>query len=116
MSDTVEMLKKMVDLCSARHSVLAHNIANADTQGYRRQDVKFSDALSSAVKSGDIGRVKSLNPEVATDEAAKVGENGNSVRREQEVVSMTKNKLLYDVSIQLLSKKYSGMRKAIRGQ
>ena len=48
------VLSKALDLRAQRHQVLASNIANADTPGYKARDIDFAAALRDA---GDAGPV-----------------------------------------------------------
>ena len=44
-----EGLGTALDLYQARHQVLAENIANSETPGYRARDLQFADQLAAAV-------------------------------------------------------------------
>jgi flagellar basal-body rod protein FlgB len=53
-STTIPVLEKVVGFTEARHNVLAGNIANIDTPGYRAQDlspVKFQNQLKEAIET-----------------------------------------------------------------
>ena len=45
----INVLDKAADASWTRNDVLANNIANADTPGYKRKDVQFETYLSNAV-------------------------------------------------------------------
>ncbi len=60
MSDsTIDLLDRMIQLRSARHALLASNVANAHTPGYQPKDVRFAVELGHASQS--------LAPMSATD-------------------------------------------------
>ena len=72
----VNVLDKAADASWKRNEVIANNIANVDTVGYKRQDIDFQSVLSNELgnckhKSLDskIGAldVNELNPQVYTD-------------------------------------------------
>ena len=60
--DYVDILGKAADGAWARNEAIAHNIANVDTPGYKRQDVSFEAELQHALKAS---RYKSLDAKVA---------------------------------------------------
>lgn len=80
---------------SARHQVIARNIANADTPGFRAQDVKpFADIVKesfTATRPGfgaDMLRAAS-RPRTVIDRGVDPGPNGNSVSLEREMIRAT---------------------------
>ena len=46
-----EGLGTAIDVYQARHNVLAENIANSETPGYRARDIEFADQLAQALTS-----------------------------------------------------------------
>ncbi|MCR4398802.1 MAG: flagellar basal body protein, partial [Firmicutes bacterium] len=42
---TMTLLERGLDIASARHNVLAGNIANANTPGYKRRDISFEGVM-----------------------------------------------------------------------
>jgi flagellar basal-body rod protein FlgB len=116
MDTTVEVLKKLLDVSAVRHEALAHNLANATTPGYRRQDVAFRDALTQAIGKNDAMAVAGVKPQIKTDRNAPVDGQGNSVSMHLEMGSLNENSLLYGVSAKVLAGKYATMRAAINGR
>src|SRR5215470_17141467 len=47
-SSTLDVLHKTLDLRQQRHTVLASNIANAETPGFIAKEVRFEEALRAA--------------------------------------------------------------------
>ena len=118
MSDvTISLLKAMMDGCATRQTVLANNVANANTAGYTRSDVDFKDALQQALASKDPEHALSqVHPSIHEDDKAARRGDGNNVSLQKELGIMAENRLLYDVSAQALTVHYARMREAIRGQ
>jgi len=116
MDEMRQVLHKMMDACALRHSVIAHNLANAETQGYRRQDVVFRDALAAAIESGDRGAIADVQPRIETDFDSPVDADGNNVSAQRELGRMAQNNLLYELSARVLSGKFATLRKAIKGR
>jgi len=55
-SSTIPMLEQVVNFTQARHGVLAGNIANIDTPGYRTRDLSpelFQTALKNSIEARD---------------------------------------------------------------
>ena len=51
--DYINVLDKAADAAWLRNEVISNNIANADTPGYKRQDVDFESQLSKALGKAD---------------------------------------------------------------
>lgn len=49
----INVLNRAADASWTRNTVIANNIANADTPGYKRKDVQFEAYLTSAIAGGD---------------------------------------------------------------
>lgn len=110
-----------------RAEVLAGNIANADTPGYKAKDVDFSQALKDAqsgqgfglsatnerhfaLNLGNSGDVKYRNP-LQPDTG-----DGNTVDLQQERKDFMQNSLEYQTSLEFMNSKISGLLKALKGE
>lgn len=116
MDATRLMLKTVLDACQTRHAVLANNLANANTPGFRRCDVPFRAALNDAIRGGDRKALEQFSPEILEDRTAAVRNDGNSVSIQTELGSMMDNNILHGAAAQILSSKYERLKKAIKGQ
>ena len=94
---------------SLRQSAIANNVANLETPGYRRIDVKFSELLGEALNSSADVDLGTLNGEIYQPKQTLVKSNGNDVSLETEIGEMVKNTLRHKVYIRLLGKKYRQM-------
>ena len=115
---------------SARAEVLAANIANADTPGYKARDLDFSSALEQAqsrTQSGFAlatsdarhiqgGSSSSLagNVKYRVPNQPDTGD-GNTVDVQQERSAFLENGLEYQASLEFLNGRISGLLKAIKG-
>ncbi|MCH1924549.1 flagellar basal body rod protein FlgB [Shewanella sp. C32] len=110
-----------------RAEVLSSNIANADTPHYKARDVDFSSALESAVthqkgmrmmatseKHFDLQALTQQNVQYRVPDQPDTGD-GNTVDMQKEQQTFMQNTLEYQMSLGFLDSKFSGMRKAIRG-
>lgn len=117
MSDQTDiLLKSLMDACATRQSVLANNVANANTPGFTRSDLEFKTAMSNALKAGDSEALARFRPQVREDLSSRARQDGNNVSIQKELGNMAQNRLLYDISALALSAKYSRLRAVIKGQ
>ena len=100
-----------------RQEVLANNLANVNTPGYKREDVQFDGVLSKALaaaKAGDSSNLDALRPEVQTDSSAvAMRADGNSVDVDQEMAYVAENNIRYNALVQLAQKKLETMKYVI---
>ena len=98
----------------ARQKAIANNIANLNTPGYRRSDVRFEELLTKAIDSEGTIKPENLEPEYYKPLSSMVKNNGNDVSLDTEVGEMVKNSLRHKTFMLLLKKKYRQMEAAIR--
>jgi flagellar basal-body rod protein FlgB len=111
-SQIVDLLEAGLRAETLRQKAIANNVANLETPGYRRIDVKFEELLAKAIDSGEIDP-QELEMEIYQTERTPVKANGNDVNMEGEVGEMVKNTLRHKAYIRLLQKKYSQIDEAI---
>ncbi|PMP68189.1 MAG: flagellar basal body rod protein FlgB [Thermodesulfobacterium geofontis] len=119
---TFNLVKTALKLRSYKHSLLASNIANVDTPGYRRKDISFEKVIQSYLSErGGLktthpqhlkGFRKSLKELIKTYEEESLG-TPNNVNLEEELVQLTENQMLYEATLQALSKELERLREAI---
>lgn len=102
-----DMLARFLDAASLRHKVLAHNVANANTPGYRRLELSFDLALAQHQR---------VAPRVVEDADGPTRADGNNVDMDKEMGRVTKNALLYNTFAQILAGQVATMRSAITGR
>jgi flagellar basal-body rod protein FlgB len=75
----VVLLSKLLDLTATKNKVIANNIANVNTPGYKKSEVSFEKELLKAVESKNINKIKNLHESISlsTDKATR--KNGNNV-------------------------------------
>ncbi|MBF0455757.1 MAG: flagellar basal body rod protein FlgB [Magnetococcales bacterium] len=119
----------LLDLRQRRQDVIAANVANADTPGYKAKRVNFEeemlraypppDQLPMARTSGKHIPIPFGEPvagEVQAVETPIPKGDKNSVDLEQEMARQTANQLLYNYATQSLNGQISKMRMMIDGQ
>jgi flagellar basal-body rod protein FlgB len=116
MTPQMDLLSKLLDVTEMRHRVIAQNVANVNTPGYRRQEVVFEDSLAECLKRGDALGVKSVQPQIVEAASESARADGNTVDIDDEMGRLDKNTTLYRMLAQVLTSKISTMRSAITGQ
>jgi flagellar basal-body rod protein FlgB len=111
-----------------RAEVLANNLANADTPGYKARDIDFSAMMQKAKQElSGLGMEKTHDQHMDTSSMAPDSEllyrvphqpsvDGNTVDTQQEQSRFMRNAMEYQASFQFLNGKISGLKKAISGQ
>ena len=104
-----------------RQGVLASNVANSDTPGYRRAEVSFDRALDTAQDGLRKTHARHLGAGGAEGYRFSRGPrgtrpDGNGVDRDQEVLTMTRNAGSFREAAAVLSRIYSLRRMAVTGE
>jgi len=97
-------LERYMDLLSARQKLVASNVANADTPGYRTQDIDFQSEFLNAM--GGPPRVSEVND-------LPVKNDGNNVSLDREARLLAENALRFQVASQLMKSQIRAVRSAI---
>ena len=132
-SKTVDVLSKSIDLRAKQQNLISSNIANAETPNYVPKALSFEDELQGALKGSHAGaqaqtnsrhfplkgassRIQSVTGQIIETPAKTPGKDGNAVELEAEMGRMVENQIMYNASVQILAKKFEGLRTAIKGQ
>jgi flagellar basal-body rod protein FlgB len=107
-------LESAIRGASARQSALTSNVANANTPGYKRQDVDFHSALTSAMSTGSEANLETTAFSASTDASAPMQADGNSVDIDVEQANLAKNGLEYEALVSVANARL-GILKAAMG-
>jgi flagellar basal-body rod protein FlgB len=114
---TTDTLAKCLDAVGFKHRVIADNIANVETPGFKRSEVNFEGQLRSALSSGSEetaeARIRTIQAQAQVDYSSPSRPDGNNVSIDREMAEMTKNTLQYESLVQLMELKGSMIRSAI---
>lgn len=106
-SASMRSLERFLDFASQRHKVLASNVANIDTPGYRTRDVDFRAAVQSlAVGGPGANRAHEV---VGLMERP----DGNNVSLDRESMALAENQLKFRLGVQLLRSEFHKLTTAI---
>ena len=97
-------LEHYMDLLSARQKLVASNIANADTPGYKTRDIDFQSEFQSAAGFG---------PQVTEARGLTVRNDGNNVSIDRESRLLAENDLRFSIASSLLRDQIRTVKEAI---
>ena len=139
-SSTIPVLEQVVNFTEARHGVLAGNIANLDTPGYKTRDISpqmFQERLREAIQVKNepeisptmLGDVADMTPgeKIERQEARQLAafdkvkdslkgilrHDGVNVSMEEQVNEMTKNQQQHNLAIGIMTAQFRLLRAAI---
>lgn len=109
-----------------RASILANNLANANTPNYKAADVDFSEVLA-ANMAGDSQHMQTTSPNHINANADFTSQlkyrvtnhtsmDGNTVDKDKETAEFTRNALNYQASLSFLNGKIKSMMVALKGE
>ncbi|MDO8303408.1 MAG: flagellar basal body rod protein FlgB [Sedimentisphaerales bacterium] len=102
----ISYLESGIKTEATRQAAIASNIANMNTPGYRRVDVKFNEVLAQKIESGAVLDADEAQPELFQPRKTAVSSDGNDVAFDTEIGEMVKNSIRHKTYTRLLAKKY----------
>ena len=120
----INVLNKAASASWKRNEVIANNIANVDTPGYKRKDVQFETFLMSAL-TGDSSldkrvsniRLDSLNPQVYTDYSdLSYRLDGNNVDIDAESANLAENQIRYYALMDSMTQEFNRLKMVLQNK
>jgi flagellar basal-body rod protein FlgB len=126
-STTIPALGEVLNFAQARHTVLAGNIANVNTPGYRLRDLsqtEFQQKLQEAIANSQRS-AQSISPGLASSEPGDpmrqvrsslenlVYHDDTNIDLEKQVAEMTKNHLLHNFALTVMTDQFQLLQTAI---
>jgi flagellar basal-body rod protein FlgB len=99
-------IEHYMDLLSARQKLVASNIANFDTPGYKTKDLDFQFEFMS--------QVDGLSPNVTGVSGLQVKNDGNDVSMDRETRLLAENAIRFDLASTLMKSQFKMIRTAIQ--
>ncbi|SHG58576.1 flagellar basal-body rod protein FlgB [Thermosyntropha lipolytica DSM 11003] len=133
-STSLKLLQHAMDVAELRQKVIADNIANVDTPGFKKSEVVFEQKLKEflqdnkgremPLKTTNARHIKedggmavdSLQPEIKRLNTQTFRNDGNNVDIDVEMAEMSKNKIMYDALAQSITNELRLLRIAISGR
>lgn len=124
-NDRMNLMESSLNAAVMRQNTTAHNIANADTPGYKAQKTVFQQYLSKAQEGqlqahrtdgkhitfgNDTGNKE---PQVVQRNNTTYNHNGNNVDMDHEMSEMAKNQIYYNSLIERLNGQFNSIRTAL---
>ena len=103
-------LERYMDLLSARQKLVASNIANIDTPGYKSQDINFQSEFQNATGGGNL---ETTPVNVIDTPGLVVKSDGNNVSLDREGLALARTQLQYRVGVELLRTEFHSLQSAI---
>ena len=120
----INVLDKAADASWKRETLLANNIANADTPGYKRQDIDFQAALKNAMSNYkymnmdqkvNAINLSELNPMVYTDHGHySYRLDRNNVDIDTEQVELASEQIKYQALTQSITSEFQRLQTVIK--
>jgi flagellar basal-body rod protein FlgB len=123
-SGTDSYLRAAMSGLAARQRAIANNVANVDTPGFKASEVRFEDALKSAISrngsksSGSLDQT-SLNAAASRStlvDATATRADGNNVDIDREMEMLSEANLNYSALTQVMSTRIGILRNVINGR
>lgn len=125
----IPKLSKGLDVYALRQKIISGNIANVQTPGYRRREVKFEEHLQHAV-SGKLAGIRTdphhlsigkksaseVQPRIVEDASPQLKSGVNNVDIDVEMVDQVKNEIRFLYGSRLLNKSFAALRASIKGR
>ncbi len=117
---TIKAVKMALDGLSLREEIIGHNIANADTPGFKARTVTFAKQLRQALDKNETGELhlkRTLRghidpdgasgplPQVISRTNSTLRIDGNSVDLDLEMMQLAETNIQYQALTQLISRK-----------
>ncbi len=105
-------LEHVLDLSAFRHQVIATNLANVDTPGYRTRDLRpFAGEIEQAI----AGEEASFTPVAYEIHGLLERPDGNNVSVERESLLLAQNQLRFTVAVAFMKEQFHQISSAISG-
>lgn len=122
--DYINVLEKAADASWKRETLIANNIANAQTPGYKRQDLDFQTALRNEIsrfkyssldkKIQDVDLTK-LNPDIYTDHGNySYRLDGNNVDIDTEQVELASEQIKYQALTTSITSEFTRLQTVLK--
>jgi flagellar basal-body rod protein FlgB len=101
-----QSLERYMDVLTARQKLVASNIANADTPGYKTKDLDFQSEFRSALRG--------MPPQPVEVAGLPVRNDGNNVNMDREARLLAENGMRFNLASNLLRSQFQAIRAAIQ--
>lgn len=124
-SNTFGALTQALDAAAMRQEAIASNLANANTPGYHRKEVRFARELARRQGGVAVARTdprhlqpsgaRSQPPVVIADEGGAMRLDGNNVDPDAEAARLAETEITYAALTRALSAQFASLRLVVSG-
>ena len=114
---TIEMLSVILDFRSERNKVIASNIANIDTPGYKPKELVFKKQLENLIDNGTEVTMTKTDKRHLSEQSShtfEVIKSEEAVKIDNEMEKLAENNLLYNLTVELMARKFKGLDSVLR--
>lgn len=118
-SQNYQASQMLLDVAAERHKIMAGNLANAETPGFKRLDIDpvFEKALIAKIQSGKVDAIRPSDIAVSAEAGLQAtSPDGNTVSPDRELMLINENALRYEMLGQFVSSSLRQLRTAITGR
>ncbi|NOY71174.1 MAG: flagellar basal body rod protein FlgB [Gammaproteobacteria bacterium] len=121
--------EQALSIRAKRNELLASNLANVDTPGYKARDIDFKTALSQANGDQNSGSIKQTHARHLSNSMSGLPNaellyrvpnqptlDGNTVDAQVEQAEFGENALRYQASLHFLDRRFKGIISALKGE
>ncbi len=118
----IDLMKKGLVGLWKRNELIANNISNADSSGYKAKDINFEEVLSREIEMSQKTEEYNIDsenaykdPEFRIDETEglETKGNGNNVDIDREMVNLAENQMRYNLVSEVLKQQLSLLNQVI---
>ena len=105
-----------LELRSQRMGVIASNIANAATPGFKARDIDFGAALEAKLSNARGEAMSFGEPQLLFRQSTMPSLDGNTVELGREQVAFAENALAYSATLSFVQGKVNTITRALKGE
>ncbi len=123
----IDLMNKALDASWKRNEVIANNIANANTPGFKKSTVEFESILQNVLNNNSIrgmqthekhipigkGHINNVEHDIRKESSYSTRRDGNNVDIDVEMAERAKNELLYQTLSARVNSNFQKIRTVI---
>jgi flagellar basal-body rod protein FlgB len=103
-----------MNLLSTRQKLVASNIANTDTPGYKTKDIDFRAEFAQQMQELECGGPQTSGPQTIEPDGLPVKADGNNVSLDRESRMLAENAMRFQVATSLAQAQLHSIRSAMQ--
>jgi flagellar basal-body rod protein FlgB len=123
----IPLFKKLLHVAAGSQKLVANNIANVSTPGYKSKSIDFKKEMQAALQKERVplqvtnpGHITSAgkpqNIKVITDDSDSNASGMNNVDIDKEMGALAENQILFTFGAKMAMQKFTALKNVIRGR